>query len=373
MTNPQSVILGRAIFGTTQGLTAQGDGVLAGVKSCVSIFEFESGRQHGGVLHLVPTDEPALFVRRIADEAGREANLIGLVAPCRDHLDRKGFFGSCVAVPIDKTSPTVSFSDWIVLVDPLWQLYEHALTLYDHDSKRLRWKALLHPSDKDRKYVWKNLGGNSVLLSDNIHAESNQEIAVSEIMRRLQALNYMHGHTTTTIIVSTIQLPGSTPLKGEVSDKALSAFSEARKKATSAPRPPESAANVQKATTDKEIEQLWYEIDRMRYELNGLKGQLGSGNHGYIRQESFDQSLRNSVFANDQDKGLYPQWVKFSLIGAAASLSLILAIMLILSMRLEESSSDGRNALATIESGANAKEDRQPLEDAQETTRDLYE
>jgi hypothetical protein len=371
MTNPQSVIFGRAIFGTTQGLTAQGNGVLAGVKSRVSIFEFESGRQHEGVLHHVPTDEPALFVRRIADEAGREVNLIGLVAPCRDHLDRKGFFGSCVAVPIDKTSPKASFSDWIVLVEPLWQLYKHALTLYDHESKRLHWKALLHSSDKDRKYDWKNLDGNSVVLSDNIHAESNQEIAVSEIMRRLQALTYMHGHTTTTIIVSTIELPGSTPLKGEVSDKALSAFSEARKKATSAPRPPESAANVQKATTEQEIEELWDEIDRLRYELNGLKVQLGSGNHGYIRQESFDQSLQNSPFANDQDKGPYPQWVKFSLIGAAASLGLILAIMLILSMRLEESASDARTAPAAIESGATAKEDLPPVEDAQETTPDL--
>lgn len=367
MTNPQSAIFGRAIFGTTQGLTAQGDGVLAGVKSRVSIFEFESGRQHGGVLHHVPTDEPALFVRRIADEAGREVNLIGLVAPCRDHLDRKGFFGSCVAVPIDQTSPKTSFSDWIVLVEPLWQLYEDALTLYDHASKRLRWKTLLHPSDKDRKCDWKNLDGNSVVLFDNIQTESNQEVAVSEIMQRLQALTYMHGHTTTTIIISTIELPGSKLLKGEVSDKALSAFSEARERATSAPRPPESTANVQKATTEQEIEQLWDEIDRLRYELDGLKAHRGHGNHGYIWQENFDQSLQNSPFANEQDKSPYSRWVKFSLIGAAAFLGLILAIMLISFIRSEESASDARTAPAAMESDAAAKENLPPVEDAQNT------
>lgn len=367
MTNPQSVIFGRAIFGTTQGLSAQGDGVLAGVKSRVSIFEFESGRQHGGVLHHVPTDEPALFVRRIADEAGREINLIGLVAPCRDHLDRKGFFGSCVAVPIDQTSPKVSFSDWIVLVEPLWQLYKNALTLYDHESKRLRWKTLLHSSDKDRKYDWKNLDGNSVVLFDNIQTESNQEIAVSEIMQRLQALTFMHGHTTTTIIVSTIELPGSTFLRGEVSDKALRAFSEAKKRATSAPSPPESTANVQKATMEQEIEQLWEEIDLLRYELNGLKAQLGSSNHGYIRQENFDRSLLSSPFANEQDKSPYPQWVKLSLIGAAAFLGLILAIMLILFMRSEESASVATTAPAAIESDATAKEDPPPVEDTHDT------
>lgn len=367
MTNSQSIIFGRAIFGTTQGLTAQGDGVLAGVKSRVSIFEFESGRQHGGVLHHVPTDDPALFVRRVADEAGREVNLIGLVAPCRDHLNRKGFFGSCVAVPLDQTSPKATFSDWIVVVEPLWQLYEDALTLYDQVSKRLQWKHLLHSSDKDRKYDWKNLDGNSVVLFDNIQTESNQEIAVSEIMERLQALTYMHGHTTTTIILSTIELPGSTLLRGGVSDKALSAFSEARKRAPSAPRSPESTPNVQKATMEQEIEQLWEEIDHLRYELNGLKTDLRGGNQGYIRQENFDQSLQNSPFAHEQDESPYPRWVKYSLIGAAACLGLILAIMLIAFMRSEESASDARNALGTIESDAGAKENLPPVEDAQDT------
>lgn len=370
MTNPQSIIFGRAIFGTTQGLTAQGDGVLAGVKSHVSIFEFESGRQHGGVLHCVPTEEPALFVRRIADELGREVNLIGLVAPCRDHLDRKGFFGSCVAVPIDQTSPKTSFSDWIVLVEPLWRLYETALTLYDHASKQLRWQTLLHSSDKDRKYDWKNLDGDSVVLFDNIQTESNQESVVSEIMQRLQALAYMHGHITTTIIVSTIELPGSTLLKGEVSDRALSAFSEARKRATSASRPPESADKIQKATTEQEIEQLWDEIDLLRYELNGLKAQLGSGNHAYFRQESIDQSLQNSPFANGQDKSHYSQWVKFSFVGAAALLGLVLAIMLILFIRSEESASDAITAPAAIERGATAKEYLPPAEDGQDTAPD---
>jgi hypothetical protein len=367
MTNPQSVIFGRAIFGTTQGLTAQGDGVLAGVKSRVSIFEFESGRQHEGVLHHVPTDEPALFVRRIADEAGREVNLIGLVAPCRDHLDRKGFFGSCVAVPIDQTSPKASFSDWIVLVEPLWQLYENALTLYDHASKRLRWKTLLHSSDKDRKYDWKSLDGNSVVLFANIQTECKQEIAVSEIMQRLQALTYMHGHTTTTMIVSTIELPGSTLLRGEVSDKALSAFTEAGKRATSAPRLHKTTANVQKATTEQEIEQLWDEVDRLRYELNGLKAQFGGGNHGYIRQENFDQSLQNSPFANEQNTSRYDEWVKFSLIGAAAFLGFIIAVILILFMSSEESASDARPTSAATEIDATANEDLTPVEDAQDT------
>lgn len=368
MTSPQSVIVGRAIFGTTQGLTAQGDGVLAGVKSRVSIFEFESGRQHGGVLHHVPMDEPALFVRRIADEAGREVNLIGLVAPCRDHLDRNGFFGSCVAVPADQASPKASFLDWIVLVEPLWQLYENALTLYDHGTKRLRWKSLLHSSDKDRKYDWKNLDGNSVVLFDNIQTETNQEIAVSEIMQRLQALTYMHSHTTTTIIVSTIELPGSALLRGEVSDKALSAFLEARKRATSAP--PESTVKVQNATTEQEIEQLWDEIDRLRHELNSLKAQLGSGNQGYTRQGNFDQSWQNSPFASKQDKSLYPRWVKFSLIGAAALLGLILAIVLILFMRSEESASDARIAPAEIESDSIANDLPPVEENAQDTARD---
>ena len=370
MTNPQPVIFGRAIFGTTQGLTAQGDGILAGVKSHVSIFEFESGRQHGGVLHHVPTDEPALFVRRIANEAGREVNLIGLVAPCRDHLDRKGFFGSCVAVPIDQTSPKASFSDWIVLIEPLWQLYQNALTMYDHASKRLRWKTLLHSSDKDQKYDWENLNGKSVVLFDNIETESNQDIAVSEIMQRLQALTYMHGHTTTTIIVSTIELPGSTLLKGEVADKALSAFSEAIKRATSAPRPAESTANVQKVTTEQEIEQLWAEIDRLHYELSGLKAQLGSSDHGYIRQESFDQSLQNYPFAYEQDKSPYPQWVKFTLIGGAALLSIVLVIILILIMRSGETASNARTAPAAIESGATSEEAFSPVDDAQDTAPD---
>lgn len=367
MTSPKSVIFGRAIFGTTQGLTAQGDGVLAGVKSHVSIFEFESGRQHGGVLHHVPTDEPALFVRRIANEVGHEVNLIGLVAPCRDHLDRNGFFGSCVAVPIDQTSPKASFSDWIVLVEPLWQLYENTLSLYDHASKRLRWKTLIHSSGNDRKYDWKNLQGNSVVLFDNIPTENSQEIAHSEIMQRLQALTYMHGHITTTIIVSTIKLPESKPLKGEVSDKALRAFSEARKMATSTPRPRESPANGLKATTEQDIEQLWFEIDGLRDELNVLKAQLKSGSQSYIRQETFDHSLRNSLFANEQNESPYPHWVKLSLIGAAAFLGLILAIMLILIIKSEDSTSNSRTTPATIESDAAAKEGLLPVEDAQDT------
>lgn len=361
MSNPDTIILGRAIFGTTQGLTAQGDGVLASLKNRVSILEFESGRQHGGILHHVPTDDPLLFVRRIADNSGREVNLVGLVAPCRDQLDRNGFFGSCVAIPIDRTSPKVAYFDWFVLLEPLFELYTEALSLYDEKSKRLRWRNLL-PTTSDRVYEWEKLDGNSVNLFFNKQSEEDDQ----EILSRLQALTFMHGHSITTITVSMFELPGSKPLDGEVSDKALRSFAEVRKAGLAAikPKPKPTGAEASR-TTDEMIELLWSEIVRLSDEVQKLKAYLIVESKDEAQRGTFDQAFRNSVFAGDQNGDAYTRWAKLAIIGFAALLALALAGGLIFYMFSGNSLSEADTTRGTGEVGATVIDER-PTSDPQE-------
>ncbi len=325
----ETVILGQAVFGTTQGLTAQGDGVLAGAKNHVSIFEFEIFRRQGGGQHTIPIDQPALFVRRVTNEAGHEINLIGFVAPCRDYTGRRGFFGSCLAVRIDQTSPRASFSDWVALADQLNQLYEETIKFYDQATERLRWPNLLQTTGREPPYQWETLPGDSVLLFEDFQPRNSQEIAFSDIIQRLQALAFMHGHTTTTIIATTINLPGSQRLREDWADQALRAFSEAKKQANTAPKAEARATRAQKGSAEQEIESLWREVNQLHDELNMLKAHLKRDRQGYAMQSNFDKSLRNALFDNDQRESFGPQWLKITIIGLAALLTLIFSILAI--------------------------------------------
>ena len=212
--------VGRAIFGTERGLVAQGSGVLADAP--VSIFEFDVGRQRDGLLHKMKPGDHSLFFRRLEEKStGNEVDLIGLVAPCLDAHERRGFMGACVAMPLDSRHRTDGFSDWRSIQLTLNDLFEDVLSLLQENSKKLLWRRVLDSSTTDRKMRWITVLGRTLFL----HAGDETD---AQIIRSMQAMAFKFGSDYSTILAFHTSTKQSVPLSHPDVAAALSDFEVAK-------------------------------------------------------------------------------------------------------------------------------------------------
>lgn len=233
MNTPTKHPLGNAVFGTVRGLSEQGNGILT--KAPFAIYEFEDGRQRDGVLHSLNAPDFAIFFRRIQDRTqNAEVNLIGVVSPCRDAENRRGFFGTCIALPLDNLSKTGGqFSDWGYFDPMINQQIEEVRSLRDPSTGQLIWRSLIQPMHVDQRMNWSKASGNTLIL----HADNDAQGL--HILRTLQALAYQYESRETTILILSEPRTGSHALSSPDVEKARQTFQQDKEAALTATQAPE--------------------------------------------------------------------------------------------------------------------------------------
>lgn len=217
MTGDADVMLGRAVFGTSRGLAAAGNGVLAGAGKCIGIFEFRGRAGPPRQLLDACLQRPAIFCRRAEDSAGgsRKVVLLGAIKACPDSQSRPGFFGACVAVPLDTRR---SFHDWTSCGDEIRRLFEELAGQVDRDTGQLRFagEEVVRPARRDEIVKWRPVQGEMLLL----HNEGNG-LSDVEKLPRLQAVAFAQGHRYPTVVAVETAVPDSRSLAGEVVTDAI--------------------------------------------------------------------------------------------------------------------------------------------------------
>ncbi len=252
-------VLGRAVFGTTSGLKAYGNGVLAGVGNTVSVLEFGGG--DSGHIHRMAPDQAAVFFRRAENQDGNVIELVGTVAPCRDSGRRQGFLGACVAVTPDGGQ---SFSDWPALYSEIEHLFEQMRARVDSTSGVFRmYRPDPPPSEMDDyAFNWSALSGETLILHDT------DTLDPAGMMERLQAIAFAHGSDYPDVLVFEAPVPESLGLDCPEVDEALQKFNKARAEAEAKAKSKRAAPPVQTATDrDRDIAHLVAEISELRSDL----------------------------------------------------------------------------------------------------------
>lgn len=223
MTMQKPQILGQAVFGTVRGLIVQGTGILSDAP--VSIFEFDIGRQRNGLLHQLGPEGYVIFYRRIQDDHSTYAtNLVGIVAPCRDSSGRPGFFGTCIATPLDPRGTGQSpFQDWGAVVPTLFDQIDATFALRDEKTMALNWPQVLKPTEIDRKVQWIRNDGRT------LHVHKDQDIEDDDLLRKMQAIVYAHGGQYTTILTLSEPIQGSVGISSPDIETAVLTFNAAQK------------------------------------------------------------------------------------------------------------------------------------------------
>ena len=300
-------VVGRAVFGTSRGLTVSGNGVLAGVDSEVGVLELAEGRSRDrGLVRLEPDDFVVMY-RRAMDETNRPINLLGLVAPCRDEDGRIGFFGSCVAVRTDKRGSSETMVPWAEHLDEIYSLFEQVRSRITPNSGRLQFRGgVVGPSQDDEFIKWQSAPGDT-------RSYYTEDLADEEVMERLQALAFAEGSRMTTMLVYRARMPDAFPLKSRETEDAVRNFRKAmsevtrQERSTAHSRSPRSqqpdsqqgsGRRPQKVdpaqpdkNTDYRIRQLEAEVDHIFNVLDELKQQVGGGRSSRPeRSLSFERS-----------------------------------------------------------------------------------
>lgn len=322
MTTYNASPVGYAIFGTVRGLMSQGSGVLA--EAPVAIFEFDIGRQRDGLLHRIDAGKPLLFFRRIiSEDTGTEANLVGTVSPCRDINGRNGFFGTSIAMPLDRLrGPHPADHDWGLLDEELHEHFEAASALHDKSRNTLQWQELFQPSGHDQAIDWKHSPGETLYLHLD-HPTSDYE----QLLRVMQAVAFQHGARYTTILVLHAATNGSVPISAPDVQKSIQALKNARieverEQRTPAPTvhsTPNREMSLQELT--ETVQDLQEDVDLLREEVRRLKGGRAS-TPAYVKR---DQDL--SRFSLEPDDSTDTRWL-WLLGGAAVVLIAIMSLVL---------------------------------------------
>lgn len=298
ITDVKSSIIGRAIFGTENGLQAQGDGVLANAGKNVSIFEFEEARQRDGRIQQIPHGHFALFFRRVSSPTGQNLNLLGAVSPCVDAHGRRGFMGACLAIKPDRTKPHWHMSDWASFDEALHEIYELIASQVNPSSRQLRWGQVFQKTQNDFAGDWQASGGQVIRL----HRTNEPDDTLFEV---LQSIAFVHGSKHSTALVFDQDMGGTTPLNHQDVLDVLTSF---RAKRQSNPgrktgsRGPTNVRQVIEAAqsfdTEARVDSLFEEVVRLREEVDQLKrtSTMRSTSTGLGGQTSFAAVNEQSPF-----------------------------------------------------------------------------
>lgn len=233
MNRQAPAILGRAIFGTSDGLTVQGNGMLSSPMVTTSgILEFDVGRLRGKGLDALGPGGLAVFRRRVVGERNRHMELLGLVAPCRDRHNRVGFVGACVAIDSDRLGAGGAIHDWRAALAEAHALFARAHEMVDPETRQLGFprQRIVAPASGDADIALTIPPGPQTLWYVE---DSDQDAGMIE---RLQALAFMAGETVPSIVAFMGPVPEARPLGEAEVDRALASFRE--KTARRPPRAP---------------------------------------------------------------------------------------------------------------------------------------
>ncbi|MYI70248.1 MAG: hypothetical protein F4103_16435 [Boseongicola sp. SB0673_bin_14] len=228
MTESAQSVLGSAVFGTSRGLAAAGNGVLAGADKCSGVFEFR-GRT-GPLRRLLDAcfNSPAIFCRRAEDAASgsRKIVLVGALKACPDSQSRPGFFGACVAVPLDTRQ---RFSDWTSCGKEIGRLFKELEGQVDDESGQFLFpeEEIVRATRRDEFIKWRADQGELLLL----HNEGSG-LSASDIFPRLQAVAYAQGHRYPTAVAIQTAVPEAHPLSADIVTDAMTRWSAARGKSS---------------------------------------------------------------------------------------------------------------------------------------------
>ncbi|MXX91803.1 MAG: hypothetical protein F4213_21665 [Boseongicola sp. SB0677_bin_26] len=224
MTDCAQSVLGRAVFGTSRGLAAAGNGVLAGADKCIGVFEFRGRTGPPRQLLDACFKHPAIFCRRAEDAAsgGRKIVLVGALRSCLDSQSRPGFFGACVAVPLDTRQ---RFFDWTSCGDEIGRLFMELAGQVDSESGQLRFAGaeIVSQTRRDEIIKWRAEEGEMLLL----HNEGT-ELEDIEKLPRLQAIAYAQGHRYPTAVAVESAVPGSQSLSADIVTDAMARWDTGR-------------------------------------------------------------------------------------------------------------------------------------------------
>ena len=228
MTESAQSVLGSAVFGTSRGLAAAGNGVLAGADKSSGVFEFRGRTGPPRQLLDACSNDPAIFCRRAEDAANgsRKIVLVGALKACPDSQSRPGFYGACVAVPLDTKQ---RFCDWTSCGNEIGRLFEELAAQVDSESGELRFagEEIVRPTGRDEFVKWRADQGEMLLL----HNEGTG-LSDFDMLPRLQAVAYVQGHAYPTAVAVQSAVPGSQSLSADIVTDAMTRWSAARGKSS---------------------------------------------------------------------------------------------------------------------------------------------
>ena len=227
MSAQSSLICGRAVFLTWRGLEARGNGILAGVQESPSVFEFGRNRAHP--LHkLNGKQRSVLFCRRgIGVGRGREVEIeiVGIVAPTKDAEGRRGFFGACVAVDVDRRRPG-GFGNWSGWAKEIGELFSRTREVIDaRRSNSFLREVSLPATDHDEKVDWTSTTSEEMLFQCDGEAE---DVSSAKVFEYLQAIAFKGGTNHPTVLVFGDSVSGSRSLVSDENGEWLRLLNEAK-------------------------------------------------------------------------------------------------------------------------------------------------
>lgn len=229
MTESTQSVLGSAVFGTSRGLAAAGNGVLAEADKSTDVFEFRGRTGPPRRLLDECLNDTAIFCRRAEDAAsrGRKIVIVGALKACPDSQSRPGFYGACVAVPLDTRQ---RFSDWMSCLEEIRWLFKELEGQVNGESGQLRFAGgeIVRPTQREEFIKWRAEQGEMLLL----HNEGTGLTFNKKILQRLQAVAYVQGHTYPTAVAVQTAVPEAQSLCADFVEDAMRKWSAARDKSS---------------------------------------------------------------------------------------------------------------------------------------------
>lgn len=210
MSQLQPNYYGTAVFGTSDGLVVQGNGILSQKYLNTSVLDFSIGRGYERPLHRGSTHNIAFFRRLVRSHSGDFYELLGLVAPCADQHNRHGFYGACVAIEPDSVRPDLAIYDWE-------QPFTLASKLFQQISEQIApgvrilvmpQKPLIAPNE-DRDEGLKLTSNGELLLN-----RGELDVDDPGFLQRLKATAFVTGDSCATIALFLEDVKGTTPIDG---------------------------------------------------------------------------------------------------------------------------------------------------------------
>lgn len=345
MNTLQSIEKGRAIFGTSDGLQAFGNGILEDVAKNPWIFEFEKiGRLRDSPLRKFSIETPVLFCRQLTDNQGNSAVIVGVIAPCMDAHSRPGFLGACVALSMERLNGKVNIAEsWEAVLNEIETLYfDYAIKMVHPSNNVLHLKQILKPMPSYKRYHWKHNSADECLIYYD-----NDEHGYELVCDSLQAISLFYGNEVPSFLLFPEYVPNSISIQADWIKTARKNLAEAKTLATLAPQELASPEGTQEQPTTEDLE-LYKQIQKLQTDITSLQAQIAEMQYELNIQRSRRYSTNTS---NDSEFGIFSSQNKdhqrkilyrFGLLGLV---SIILVLIVVLGFWLLGTNDDDTASL----------------------------